>query len=93
MYRTHTCGELREEHIGQKVILAAWVQTIRDKGNITWIDLRDRYGITQVVAESGVVSDEVIAKIKTLGREYVVQVEGEVIERYAKNPDLPTGNI
>ena len=93
MYRTHTCGELREEHIGQKVILAAWVQTIRDKGNITWIDLRDRYGITQVVAESGVVSDEVITKIKTLGREYVVQVEGEVIERYAKNPDLPTGNI
>ena len=93
MYRTHTCGELREEHIGQTVTLSAWIQTIRDKGNIAWIDLRDRYGITQVVAESGVVSDEVMAQIKNLGREYVVQIEGEVIERYAKNPDLPTGNI
>lgn len=93
MYRTHTCGELREEHIGQRVTLSAWIQTIRDKGNIAWIDLRDRYGITQVVAESGVVSDEVMGQIKNLGREYVVQIEGEVIERYAKNPDLPTGNI
>ncbi len=93
MYRTHTCGELRESHIGQKVTLAAWIQTIRDKGNIAWIDLRDRYGITQVVAESGVVSEEVLNQIKHLGREYVVQIEGEVIERYAKNPDLPTGNI
>ncbi len=93
MYRTHTCGELTEEHIGQTVTLSAWIQTIRDKGNIAWIDLRDRYGITQVVAESGVVSDEVMNKIKDLGREYVVQIEGDVIERYAKNPDLPTGNI
>jgi aspartyl-tRNA synthetase len=93
MYRTHTCGELRQENIGQKVVLSAWIQTIRDKGNIAWIDLRDRYGITQVVAESGVVSNEVMAKIKNLGREYVVQIEGEVIERYSKNPDIPTGDI
>lgn len=93
MYRTHTCGELRQENIGQKVILSAWIQTIRDKGNIAWIDLRDRYGITQVVAESGVVSDEVMDQIKNLGREYVVQIEGEVIERYSKNPDMSTGDI
>jgi len=93
MYRTHTCGELRQENIGQKVTLSAWIQTIRDKGNIAWIDLRDRYGITQVVAESGVVSDEVINQIKDLGREYVVQIEGEVIERYSKNPEMPTGDI
>ena len=93
MYRTHTCGELRTEHIGQKVTLSAWVQTIRDKGTITWIDLRDRYGITQVVAESGVVSDEIMAQIKNLGREFVVQIEGEVIERHSKNPDMPTGDI
>jgi aspartyl-tRNA synthetase len=93
MYRTHTCGELRQENIGQKVVLSAWIQTIRDKGNIAWLDLRDRYGITQIVAESGVVSDEVMAQIKNLGREYVVQIEGEVIERYSKNPDIPTGDI
>jgi len=93
MYRTHTCGELRIEHVGQKVTLSAWIQTIRDKGNIAWIDLRDRYGITQVVAESGVVSDEVMAQIKNLGREYVVQIEGEIIERHSKNQDIPTGEI
>jgi len=93
MYRTHTCGELRIENVGQKVTLAAWVQTIRDKGNIAWIDLRDRYGITQIVAESGVVSEEVMAQIKSLGREYVVQIEGEIIERHSKNPDILTGDI
>ncbi|MFD1551668.1 aspartate--tRNA ligase [Putridiphycobacter roseus] len=93
MYRTHNCGELRAENIGQKVTLSAWVQTIRDKGNITWIDLRDRYGITQVVAEHGVVSDAVIADIKKLGREFVVQIEGEIIERHSKNPEMLTGDI
>ncbi len=93
MYRTHTCGELRKENIGQTVTLSAWIQTIRDKGNIAWIDLRDRYGITQIVCESGVVSDEVMAQIKNLGREYVVQIEGEVIERHSKNPEIPTGDI
>ena len=93
MYRTHTCGELRAEHIGQKVTLSAWIQTIRDKGTIAWIDLRDRYGITQVVAESGVVPEAVMSEIKNLGREYVVQVEGEIIERHAKNPDMLTGDI
>jgi len=93
MYRTHTCGELRIENVGQKVTLSAWIQTIRDKGTIAWIDLRDRYGITQVVAESGVVSDDVMAQIKNLGREFVVQIEGEIIERHSKNPDMPTGDI
>ncbi|MGV6860575.1 MAG: aspartate--tRNA ligase [Putridiphycobacter sp.] len=93
MYRTHTCGELRKENIGQTVTLSAWIQTIRDKGNIAWIDLRDRYGITQIVCESGVVSDEVMAQIKNLGREYVVQIVGEVIERHSKNPEIPTGDI
>jgi aspartyl-tRNA synthetase len=93
MYRSHTCGELRSAQIGENVSLAGWVQAVRDKGNITWVILRDRYGLTQVVAENGVVSDDIIAQIKELGREYVVQIEGKVIERHSKNPDMPTGDI
>lgn len=93
MYRSHNCGELRETHIGEHVKLAGWVQTIRDKGNIIWVDLRDRYGLTQIVGEKEVVSDEVLNAMKQLGREFVIQVEGEVIERYQKNPDLITGSI
>ncbi len=93
MYRSHTCGELRKENIGSQVTLAGWVQTIRDKGNIIWVDLRDRYGLVQIVGEIGVVSDEVMANLKALGREYVVQVTGEVIERYDKNPKMVTGDI
>lgn len=93
MYRSHNCGELRETHIGEHVKLAGWVQTIRDKGNIIWVDLRDRYGLTQIVGEKEVVSDEVLNAMKQLGREFVIQVEGEVIERYQKNPDLITGAI
>ena len=93
MYRSHTCGELRSAQIGENVSLAGWVQAVRDKGNITWVILRDRYGLTQVVAENGVVVDDIIAKIKELGREYVVQIEGKVIERHSKNPDMPTGDI
>lgn len=93
MYRTHTCGELRENHSGQTVTIAGWVQTIRDKGNIIWVDVRDRYGITQVVGESGRVSDEVLNALKGLGREFVVQIKGEVVERHSKNPEIPTGNI
>jgi len=93
MYRTHTCGELRSSNIGEIVTLSAWVQAVRDKGNITWVILRDRYGLTQVVAENGVVSDKIIAQIKELGREYVIQVEGTVIERHSKNLDMPTGDI
>ncbi|MBK6526643.1 MAG: aspartate--tRNA ligase [Crocinitomicaceae bacterium] len=93
MYRSHTCGELSEKHIGQTVTLGGWVQTIRDKGNIIWVDLRDRYGITQVVAENGKVSDDVISKLKSLGREYVVQITGKVIARHSVNPNMKTGAI
>ncbi|MFT4600026.1 MAG: aspartyl-tRNA synthetase [Arenicella sp.] len=93
MYRSHTCGELRDSHIGQTVTIAGWAQTIRDKGNIIWVDVRDRYGITQVVGESGRVSDEILTALKGLGREFVIQIKGEVVERHSKNPDIPTGNI
>ena len=93
MYRSHTCGELRSPQIGENVRLAGWVQAVRDKGNITWVILRDRYGLTQVVAENGVVGNDIIAQIKELGREYVVQIEGKVIERHSKNPDMLTGDI
>jgi aspartyl-tRNA synthetase len=93
MYRSHTCGELRSKHIGETITVAGWVQTIRNKGNIIWLDVRDRYGIVQIVAETGVVDELVINQLKNLGREYVVQITGEVIERYQKNPDLSTGDI
>jgi len=93
MYRSHTCGELRAQHIGEKVTVAGWVQTIRNKGNIIWIDLRDRYGLIQIVGETGVVTDKVLDELKQLGREFVVQIEGEVIERYDKNPKMITGDI
>ena len=93
MYRTHNCGELRKENIGEKVSLSGWVQLIRDKGGMVWIDLRDRYGITQLAMEKTQTSDELIAKIDELAREFVVQVEGEVIERYSKNDKIPTGDI
>ncbi len=93
MYRTHTCGELRSEHIGNKVTLCGWVQTIRDKGNLIWVDLRDRYGITQVVAESESTSQEVLDALKVLGREFVVQIEGEVVGRHSVNPKMSTGEV
>ncbi len=93
MYRTHNCGELRAQNIGEKVTVAGWVQTTRNKGNIIWIDLRDRYGLIQIVGETGVVTDQVLEELKGLGREYVVQIEGEVIERYDKNPKMITGDI
>ncbi|MCR9171025.1 MAG: aspartate--tRNA ligase [bacterium] len=93
MYRSHTCGELRTEHIGSTVTLSGWVQTIRDKGNLVWVDLRDRYGITQVVGESDNVSAEVMDALKDLGREYVVQITGTVAQRASANPNIPTGEI
>mgnify|MGYP003292353715 FL=1 len=83
MYRTHTCGELRIENAGQKVTLAGWVQKARKLGGMTFIDLRDRYGITQIVTEQDV----------DFGREWVIQVTGEVVERQSKNPKMPTGDI
>lgn len=93
MYRTNTCGELNESNIGQKVILAGWIQTIRDKGFLTWIDLRDRYGITQLVFDEQRTDKDLIDKAKKLGREFVIQASGTVIERSSKNPNLPTGTI
>ena len=92
MYRTHTCGELRIENKGQQVTLAGWVQKARKLGGMTFIDLRDRYGITQLVVEA----DAPAALVETatsLGREFVIQAKGEVVERSAKNAKMPTGDI
>lgn len=93
MLRTHTCGELRPEHIGQTVILCGWVQRTRNKGAILWIDMRDRYGITQLALEEGVEAEDVRETSRHLGREFVLQVTGTVAERYSKNDKIPTGGI
>lgn len=90
MYRTHTCGELRKEHIGASITLAGWVQTIRKFGSITFIDLRDRYGITQLLF--GEELNKELAE-NPPGREFVLQVKGSVSERTNKNPNIPTGDI
>lgn len=93
MYRSHTCGELNSSNIGQEVTLSGWVQKTRDKGFMIWVDLRDRYGITQLIFDSERTSAEVIEKAKTLGREFVIKAKGQVIERASKNPNMPTGDI
>lgn len=94
MLRTHTCGELRLADVGKKVTLAGWVQNIRDKGALLWIDLRDRYGITQLlIDESNPQTQSLFEVARQLGREYVIQAEGMVIERLAKNDKIPTGDI
>ncbi|NDC77319.1 MAG: aspartate--tRNA ligase [Chitinophagia bacterium] len=90
MYRKHTCGELRAAHIGQETTLAGWVQTVRKFGAITFVDLRDRYGITQLVFGERM-GERLDAE--PLGREFVLQIHGSVIERSNKNPNLPTGDI
>lgn len=92
MYRTHNCGELRLSNLNETVKLAGWVQRVRDLGSMTFIDLRDRYGITQLVVNED--SDkELLSVIEELGREFVIQVEGDVIERSSKNKNIPTGDI
>jgi aspartyl-tRNA synthetase len=93
MLRTHTCGELNIQSAGQEVILTGWVQRIRDKGGLVWIDLRDRYGITQLMMEEGTSDPAVIETAKELGREFVIQTKGLVIERVSKNLKIPTGEI
>jgi len=93
MFRTHNCGELRIDHAGNSVILCGWVQKVRDKGGMIWVDLRDRYGITQLIFEEGQSSSELISSVKQLGREFVVKVQGSVVERVAKNPNLSTGDV
>ena len=92
MYRTTTCGELRAANIGQTVTLAGWVQRIRKMGGMTFIDLRDRYGITQL-AFNQEINAELCEKANHLGREYVIQITGAVAERYSKNANMPTGDI
>ncbi|AYA37404.1 aspartate--tRNA ligase [Hymenobacter oligotrophus] len=93
MLRTNTCGELRLANVGQTVTLCGWVQRTRDKGAVLYLDLRDRYGLTQVVFEQGVEADELREQARNLGREFVVSITGRVAERYNKNPNLPTGDI
>ncbi|WP_046755927.1 aspartate--tRNA ligase [Kordia jejudonensis] len=93
MYRSHSCGELRASHITQEVTLSGWVQKSRDKGFMIWVDLRDRYGITQLIFDEERTPTTIFEKAKTLGREFVIQVTGEVIERASKNSNMPTGDI
>jgi aspartyl-tRNA synthetase len=93
MHRTHTCGELRIDHIQQQVTLSGWVQRTRDKGGMLWVDLRDRYGITQLFFEEGKTAPDILQAARSLGREFVVKATGTVIERFAKNPNMPTGDI
>ena len=92
MYRSHTCGELRINNVGQSVTLAGWVQKVRNLGAMTFIDLRDRYGLTQIVVEENSPA-ETREAASALGREFVLQVTGTVIERSSKNPKMPTGEI
>lgn len=93
MYRTHNNGQLRAADINKEVTLAGWVQKTRDKGFMVWVDLRDRYGITQLIFDEERTSKEVIEKAAKLGREFVIQVKGTVIERESKNPNMPTGDV
>jgi len=93
MYRSHNCGELNASHINQEVTLAGWVQKSRDKGFMVWVDLRDRYGITQLIFDEQRTNKTVFEKAKSLGREFVIQVKGTVIEREAKNKNMATGDI
>jgi aspartyl-tRNA synthetase len=93
MYRSHSCGQLTAKNINQEVTLAGWVQKSRDKGFMNWVDLRDRYGITQLVFDESRTQKSVFELAKTLGREFVIQVKGKVIERESKNVNIPTGEI
>ena len=93
MYRSHNCGELRSAHIGQSVTLSGWVQKTRDKGFVIWVDLRDRYGITQLVFDEERSPAGIMEQSRSLGREFVIQAKGTVIERASKNSNIPTGDI
>ena len=93
MYRTHNCGELRKSDIGKQVSLSGWVQKMRDKGFMIWVDLRDRYGISQLIFDEQRTSKDLLNQAKSLGREFVIQIDGEVIERASKNQNIPTGDI
>jgi len=93
MYRTHNCGELRLTDLNKEVTLSGWVHKSRDKGFLLWIDIRDRYGICQLIFDEKKTSKEVFKKAKDLGREFVIQVSGNVCERSSKNPNISTGEI
>ena len=93
MYRTHNCGELRISDLNKEVTLSGWVHKSRDKGFMVWIDLRDRYGVSQLIFDEKRSSKDLIKNAKDLGREYVIQVTGKVIERSSKNTNIPTGEI
>ncbi len=93
MYRSHTCGALNASHINTEVTLAGWVQKSRDKGFMIWVDLRDRYGITQLIFDEQRTDKAVFSRAKSLGREFVIQVKGTVIERESKNANMATGEI
>lgn len=93
MLRTHTCGQLRIQDVNKTVTLCGWVQKIRDKGGMIWIDLRDRYGITQLMLEEGKTDKSAIELARTLGREFVLKAEGLVVERLSKNDKIETGDI
>lgn len=93
MYRSHNCGELRPSHINNKVTLSGWVQKVRDKGFMVWVDLRDRYGITQLIFDEERTPKAMLEQAQKLGREFVIQVTGTVIERSSKNPNIATGDI
>ncbi|MDD3458397.1 MAG: aspartate--tRNA ligase, partial [Weeksellaceae bacterium] len=93
MFRTHNCGELNHHHINQKVTLSGWVSVIRDKGFMIWIDLRDRYGVTQLILDEQRSDKALMDKASKLGREFVIKATGTVIERESKNKNIPTGEI
>jgi len=93
MLRTHTCGELRLVDVNKEVILTGWVQRLRDKGSLLWVDLRDRYGITQLFLEEGKTDASLLKLTRETGREYVIKVTGLVVERLSKNDKMPTGDI
>ena len=93
MYRSHNCGELNASHIDKEVTLSGWVQKSRDKGFIIWVDLRDRYGITQLLFDEERTSKPLLEQAQKLGREFVIQIKGKVIERASKNPNMSTGDI
>ncbi|MCO4821478.1 MAG: aspartate--tRNA ligase, partial [Flavobacteriaceae bacterium] len=93
MYRSHNCGEINASHVNTEVTLAGWVQKSRDKGFIVWVDLRDRYGIIQLVFDEERTPKFMMEQAQKLGREFVIQVKGTVIERTSKNPKMPTGDV
>ena len=93
MYRSHTCGELRASHNYTEVTLSGWVQGVRDKGFMVYVDLRDRYGITQLYFDEEQTAKQILENVQKLGREFVIQITGKVQERASKNPNIPTGDI